>query len=123
MNTLLMLPQCFLVFQVQPLPKGDHILNFSDAEELLDDRQLLEPANELVKREMMINDKKQKKEIKLLEQELPKWQVLVESVTGKVLYHPNYQLIHVTRNCDSVLIYSGNPHFACIIHIIHCSSY
>ena len=72
---------CFL--QVQPLPKGDHILNFSDAEELIDDKQLKEPVNPSIAKEAAMNDRKQKKEIRNLEQELPKWQVLVESVTGE----------------------------------------
>lgn len=67
---------------MQPLPKNDHVLNFSDAEELLDDKQLTEPANMLVQKEMALNDKKHKKEIRNLEQELPKWQVLVESISG-----------------------------------------
>ncbi|KAJ8321121.1 hypothetical protein KUTeg_002708 [Tegillarca granosa] len=50
---------------VQPMPRGDHVLNFSDAEEMMNDEDL-----------------KNKKEIRNLEQELPKWQVLVDSVTG-----------------------------------------
>jgi len=33
--------------------------------------------------ELSIADRRQKKEIRHLEQELPKWQVLVDSVTGK----------------------------------------
>lgn len=27
-------------FEVQPMPKGDHVLNFSDAEDLIDDNKL-----------------------------------------------------------------------------------
>uniref|UniRef100_A0A3Q1JVL4 Microspherule protein 1 n=1 Tax=Anabas testudineus TaxID=64144 RepID=A0A3Q1JVL4_ANATE len=53
---------------VQPLPKGDQVLNFSDAEQMVDD--------------LMISDRHQKKEIRQLEQELPRWQVLVDSITG-----------------------------------------
>ncbi|XP_030921435.1 microspherule protein 1 [Geospiza fortis] len=48
---------------VQPLPKGDQVLNFSDAEELLDDGKL-------------------RREIRRREQELHRWQVLVDSITG-----------------------------------------
>uniref|UniRef100_A0A4W6F4H7 Microspherule protein 1 n=1 Tax=Lates calcarifer TaxID=8187 RepID=A0A4W6F4H7_LATCA len=53
---------------VQPLPKGDQVLNFSDAEQMVDD--------------LMISDRHQKREIRQLEQELPRWQVLVDSITG-----------------------------------------
>jgi len=49
----------------------------------MDDKALTEPANEVVARELHYRDRKQKKEIRNLEQELPKWQVLVESVTGR----------------------------------------
>lgn len=34
--------------------------------------------------ELMISDRHQKKEIRQLEQELPRWQVLVDSITGMV---------------------------------------
>uniref|UniRef100_A0A3Q2V749 Microspherule protein 1 n=3 Tax=Haplochromini TaxID=319058 RepID=A0A3Q2V749_HAPBU len=54
---------------VQPLPKGDQVLNFSDAEHSL-------------QRSLMISDRHQKREIRQLEQELPRWQVLVDSITG-----------------------------------------
>ncbi|XP_067932134.1 microspherule protein 1-like [Watersipora subatra] len=67
---------------VQPLPRNDHVLNFSDAEDMLDDKQLSEPADTLAQKEMAISDRKQKKEIRCLEQELSKWQVLVESISG-----------------------------------------
>ncbi len=33
--------------------------------------------------ELAVADRRQKREIRHLEQELPKWQVLVDSVTGK----------------------------------------
>lgn len=32
----------------------------------------------------MISDRHQKKEIRQLEQELPRWQVLVDNITGKL---------------------------------------
>lgn len=34
--------------------------------------------------ELAVSDRKNKKEIRHLEQELPKWQVLVDSVTGNI---------------------------------------
>ncbi|KAL3854849.1 hypothetical protein ACJMK2_014088 [Sinanodonta woodiana] len=67
---------------VQPMPRGDHVLNFSDAEDMLYDEELKEPKDEAIEQELSIGDRKNKREIRHLEQELPKWQVLVDSVTG-----------------------------------------
>uniref|UniRef100_A0AAQ4RGJ3 Microspherule protein 1 n=1 Tax=Gasterosteus aculeatus aculeatus TaxID=481459 RepID=A0AAQ4RGJ3_GASAC len=66
---------------VQPLPKGDQVLNFSDAEQMVDDVKLKESRDEVLEHELMISDRHQKKEIRQLEQELPRWQVLVDSIT------------------------------------------
>ena len=49
---------------------------------MLDDKQLTEPADTVAQKEMAHGDRKQKKEIRNLEQELTKWQVLVESISG-----------------------------------------
>ncbi|KAM9410578.1 microspherule protein 1 [Pholidichthys leucotaenia] len=67
---------------VQPLPKGDQVLNFSDAEQMVDDIKLKDSRDEVLEHELMISDRNQKKEIRQLEQELPRWQVLVDSITG-----------------------------------------
>ncbi|XP_028653886.1 microspherule protein 1 isoform X2 [Erpetoichthys calabaricus] len=67
---------------VQPLPKGDQVLNFSDAEQLVDDSKLKDTRDEVLEHELMIADRHQKREIRQLEQELPRWQVLVDSITG-----------------------------------------
>ncbi|XP_007908189.1 microspherule protein 1 isoform X2 [Callorhinchus milii] len=67
---------------VQPLPKGDQILNFSDAEDMIDDSKLKEARDDFLEQELTLADRRQKREIRQLEQELPKWQVLVDSVTG-----------------------------------------
>jgi len=66
------------------MPKGDHVLNFSDAEDLIEDRQLREaPARDQeLEKELTVADRRQKREIRHLEAELLKWQVLVDSVTG-----------------------------------------
>uniref|UniRef100_A0A672R3R9 Microspherule protein 1 n=1 Tax=Sinocyclocheilus grahami TaxID=75366 RepID=A0A672R3R9_SINGR len=78
---------CFLVyssdvFLVQPLPKGEQVLNFSDAEQVVDDAKLKDSRDEVLEHELMIADRHQKREIRQLEQELPRWQVLVDSITG-----------------------------------------
>ncbi|KAM4880950.1 microspherule protein 1 isoform 6-T7 [Sylvia borin] len=67
---------------VQPLPKGDQVLNFSDAEELLDDGKLRDVRDEVLEHELTVADRRQKREIRQLEQELHRWQVLVDSITG-----------------------------------------
>lgn len=68
---------------VQPMPRGDHVLNFSDAEDVLNDDDLKESSNDpSLEHELSLSDRRAKREIRNLEQELPKWQVLVDSVTG-----------------------------------------
>uniref|UniRef100_A0A8C6U980 Microspherule protein 1 n=1 Tax=Neogobius melanostomus TaxID=47308 RepID=A0A8C6U980_9GOBI len=67
---------------VQPLPKGDQILNFSDAEQMIDDAKLKESRDDVLENELMVSDRHQKREIRQLEQELPRWQVLVDNITG-----------------------------------------
>ena len=67
---------------VPPLPQGDHVLNFSDAEEMLDDQELMSQKDDVIDHELNIADRKQKKEIKQLEEELPRWEALISSVTG-----------------------------------------
>lgn len=67
---------------VQPLPKGDQVLNFSDAEQMVDDVKLKDGRDEVLEHELMISDRHQKREIRQLEQELPRWQVLVDNITG-----------------------------------------
>ncbi|XP_046731496.1 microspherule protein 1 isoform X1 [Silurus meridionalis] len=73
---------------VQPLPKADQVLNFSDAEQMVDDSKLKDSRDEVLEHvpvlsiELMVADRHQKREIRQLEQELPRWQVLVDSITG-----------------------------------------
>uniref|UniRef100_T1IRH1 Microspherule protein 1 n=1 Tax=Strigamia maritima TaxID=126957 RepID=T1IRH1_STRMM len=68
---------------VQKMPKGQHVLNFSDAEDLVNDSDfLLDPNDEVLEHELSLADRRVKREIRNLENELPKWQVLVDSVTG-----------------------------------------
>ncbi|XP_067686518.1 microspherule protein 1-like [Haliotis asinina] len=67
---------------VQPMPRGDHVLNLSDAEDMLNDDDLKDGRDEILEHELAIADKRNKREIRHLEQELPKWQVQVDSITG-----------------------------------------
>ncbi|XP_074115826.1 microspherule protein Rcd5 [Cotesia typhae] len=67
---------------IQQMSRGEHILNFSDAEDALNDMELSEQKDELNDTEMTIFDRKNKKEIRVLENELSRWQVLVDNVAG-----------------------------------------
>lgn len=68
---------------VQPLPKSDHVVSFTDADELLRDSELASTErDEVLEAELAQNDRLAKTEIKQLENEVGRWQVLVEAVTG-----------------------------------------
>ena len=67
---------------VQPLPRDNHILNFLDAEANINDGELYEPRDDFIDQELAMADRKAKKEIRHLEAEIQKWQVLVDKVRG-----------------------------------------
>lgn len=67
---------------VHPNTRADQLLSFSDAEELLQDSELLEPKDEVIDLEYALADRANKKEIRQLENELTRWGVLVDSLTG-----------------------------------------
>ncbi|XP_034834124.1 microspherule protein 1 [Maniola hyperantus] len=69
---------------VQPLPKGqgDSVMTFSDAEETLNDSELPDYKEDGIDIEMHLADRIEKKDIRLLENSLSRWQVLVQSVAG-----------------------------------------
>lgn len=71
------------------LPDGDYNVNFSDQEERLNDNELNEPRDEALEMELMLSDRKAKREIRQLENELPHWTVLVDSITG-IGIHPEF---------------------------------
>ncbi|XP_026319363.1 microspherule protein 1 isoform X2 [Hyposmocoma kahamanoa] len=69
---------------VQPLPKGqtENVLTFSDAEETINDSELPDFKEDGIDVEMHLADRIEKKDIRLLENSLSRWQVLVQSVAG-----------------------------------------
>ncbi|CAH0405521.1 unnamed protein product [Chilo suppressalis] len=69
---------------VHPLPKSqdDKIMSFSDAEETINDSELPDFKEDGIDIEMQLADRVEKKEIRLLENSLARWQVLVQSVVG-----------------------------------------
>ncbi|KAG8129340.1 hypothetical protein E2320_016278 [Naja naja] len=46
---------------VQPLPKGDQVLNFSDAEDMIDDSKLKDVRDEVLEHELTVADRRQKR--------------------------------------------------------------
>lgn len=71
------------------LPDGDLNINFCDQEDKLNDADLTEARDEALELELALADRKCKKEIRHLENELPRWQVLVDSITG-IGIHPDF---------------------------------
>ncbi|KAK8775764.1 hypothetical protein V5799_030891, partial [Amblyomma americanum] len=70
------------IFSVPVREKGDDTLSFSDAEEAIEEEDLSGPQDEVLEHELYLVDRNAKREIRQLENELPKWQVLVDSVIG-----------------------------------------
>ncbi|XP_031618464.1 microspherule protein 1 [Contarinia nasturtii] len=76
-------------FTFSALPDGDPNINFSDQEDKLNDADLTEVRDEALELELALADRKCKKEIRHLENELPRWTVLVDSITG-IGIHPEF---------------------------------
>lgn len=71
------------------LPDGDTNINFSDQEDKLNDADFVDARDEALELELALADRKCKKEIRHLENELPRWTVLVDSITG-IGIHPEF---------------------------------
>lgn len=66
-----------------PLPvSGRPIMDFNDAEDYIQDAELSEPPDEALDRELKLQQRQNIKEIRQLENEVGRWNVLVDSVTG-----------------------------------------
>ncbi|KAH8302421.1 hypothetical protein KR044_006367, partial [Drosophila immigrans] len=79
---LLLKQYCLLPDQtVKPL-QGTEPLSFSDAEDQIFDQDLHEPRDEALEVELALADRRNKRDIRLLENELSRWGVLVDSVLG-----------------------------------------
>lgn len=66
-----------------PLPvSGRPIMDFNDAEDFMQDSELSEPPDEVLDRELKLQQRQNIKEIRQLENEVGRWNVLVDSVTG-----------------------------------------
>lgn len=67
---------------VKPIHSSDQPLSFSDAEDLILDAELTDHKDEALEMELALADRQNKREIRLLENELSRWNVLVDSITG-----------------------------------------
>lgn len=67
---------------VQSVVKGDHILSFSDAEDMLNDAEIIDSKDDALEMELALSDRTNKKKIRHIENELSRWTVLVDSLTG-----------------------------------------
>ena len=47
----------FIIISVQTLPRGEHVLNFSDAEDLIIDTELGETQDEALEQELAVADR------------------------------------------------------------------
>lgn len=66
----------------QTVSTAEHAMSFSDAEEQITDAELLEPKDDNLEQELSLADKRNKREIRLLETEIPLWQVIVEQLNA-----------------------------------------
>ncbi|KAL7632534.1 UNVERIFIED_CONTAM: hypothetical protein RMT77_017151 [Armadillidium vulgare] len=67
---------------VDPVSKLDDITSFTDTEDQIQDSELYEKSEELLDHELNICARGVKKEIKLVEEQVSRWQVVVDSVMG-----------------------------------------
>ncbi|MCL4121887.1 UNVERIFIED_CONTAM: hypothetical protein GTU68_017430 [Idotea baltica] len=67
---------------IAPLSKGDEVKSFTIAEEQIHDSELYDKSEELLEHELNICARGIKKEIKLVEEQVSRWRVVVDSVMG-----------------------------------------
>lgn len=68
---------------IPPITSPDGMLSFSDYEDTVNDAEILnEVRDDALELEMALADRRNKKEIRTLENELQRWSVLLDSVTG-----------------------------------------
>lgn len=68
--------------KVDLIPPGDSISAFTDAEDQINDGELMKPKDvkeEALEQELMVADRHAKREILQLEEELPKWRTIVDT--------------------------------------------
>jgi len=84
MSQWLIMKQYYLLDD-QTVPGGVNeksVVPFSELEESINDSELFGPSDEALEEELFLNDRREKKEIRVLEAELSRWQVMVDTVSG-----------------------------------------
>nr|XP_018902334.1 PREDICTED: microspherule protein 1-like [Bemisia tabaci]XP_018902335.1 PREDICTED: microspherule protein 1-like [Bemisia tabaci] len=79
--------------------RSEHFLTFSDCEETLNDTELSEPREAVLDQELALADRRAKKEINVLKNEVNRWQVLVDAVTGITSQDFDNQTLAVLKGC------------------------
>jgi len=86
---------------VRPMPKLDsttqQVLDFYDGEEQVVDAELQEPEDSSLNAELIYGERNAKKEMRRMEAEVGKWQVLVDKVTGSKSAEFDNQTLAVLR--------------------------
>lgn len=84
MSHWLLMKQYYLLDdQTVPGTHGEKsVIPFSELEESMHDVELQGPKDEALEEELFLSDRKEKKEIRTLEAEVSRWQVLVDAVSG-----------------------------------------
>ncbi|CAL4096674.1 unnamed protein product [Meganyctiphanes norvegica] len=68
--------------QVPPITKNATVKDFTEAEQQIHDSELYEASDDLLEHELAVASRSSKREVRLLEDQVSKWQVLVDTVTG-----------------------------------------
>lgn len=66
----------------QTVSTAEHAVSFSDAEEQINDAELSETKDDNLEQELSLADRRNKREIRMLEGEIPLWQVIVEKLNA-----------------------------------------
>lgn len=68
--------------QVPPITKNAPVKDFTEAEQQIHDSELYDTSDDLLEHELAVASRSSKREVRLLEDKVSKWQVLVDTVTG-----------------------------------------
>lgn len=83
---------------VQSMALGEPSMNFSEAEEAINDVELInEQRDDYLEQELQRHNRRNKHEIRIIENELSRWQVLVENVTGTYVPDFDNQTLAILR--------------------------
>jgi len=76
---------------------GETDINIHEMESRLHDDELVEPKDDILDRELYSVDRRQKRELRRLEEEIPQWQVIVDEMIGSSISEFDSQTLAVLR--------------------------